>query len=147
MRFDLTPPNGTCYLAEEDQGAFVEVFQDWMGSILPAAEVWTRRVSTLSVPRTLRLADCTNSQALAFGVTAEIHSSPDRELTQAWGAAFALAGFDGVRFFVRHDPAQQHAGIAVFGPVGEAAWPITATNVITADLIIDVETRFGIRVR
>jgi hypothetical protein len=28
LRFDLASPNGTCYLAEEAIGAFIEVFQD-----------------------------------------------------------------------------------------------------------------------
>jgi hypothetical protein len=52
-----------------------------------------------------------------------------------------------VRFFVRHDPAQQRVGIALFGPTGEAAWPVASTVEITVDLIIEVERQFGIRVR
>jgi hypothetical protein len=147
LRFDLAAPRGTCYLAEEAVGAFVEAFQDWSGTILPAAEVLTRRISTLFVPDAVRLADCTNPRALAFGVTAEIHSSPDRSLTQLWAVAFAEAGFAGVGFFVRHDPAQQRRGIALFGQAGEASWPIASTSVIAAQLIIDVEARFGIRVQ
>jgi hypothetical protein len=55
---------------------------------------------------------------LAFGVTAEVHTSSDRSLTQEWAAAFAAAGFDGVRSFVRHDPGQRRIGIAIFGRVG-----------------------------
>lgn len=147
LRFDLARPKGTCYLAEEALGAFVEAFQDWTGSILPSAEISVRRISKLTVPSPMRLADCTSARALAFGVTAEIHASPDRTLTQAWAAAFDRAGFDGVRFFVRHDPAQRRVGIALFGPAGEAAWPVQASEAITTELIADVERHFGIRVR
>lgn len=147
MRFDLSRPHGTCYLAEEATGAFVEAFQDWAGTILPAAEVLTRRVSTVYAPGTMRLADCTDPRALGFGVTAEIHSSPDRSSTQRWATAFAEAGFAGVRFFVRHDPAQRRIGIALFGQEGEAAWPVAATSVITARLIIEINEQFGIRVQ
>ena len=28
MRFDLTPPGGTCYIAESDEGAFLEALQE-----------------------------------------------------------------------------------------------------------------------
>ncbi len=146
-RFHLDPPKGACYLAEEERGAFVEAFQDWMGAILPAVEVLTRRISTLSTPLPVRLADCTKPRALAFGVTGEIHASPDRTRTQAWAKAFDRAGFDGIRFLVRHDPAQQHVGVALFGAGGEVDWPITSTGFITAELMLEVEKQFGIRIR
>lgn len=147
LRFDLPFPMGTCYLAEEGIGAFVEAFQDWTGTIAPEEEISARRMSRLAAPRPMTIADCTNARALAFGVTAEIHASPDRRLTQVWAAALAQEGFDGIRFFVRHDPAQQRVGIAVFGAAGEVSWPIQATTSITHDFISDVERQFGIRVR
>lgn len=147
LRFDLSFPSGTCYLAEEDLGAFVEAFQDWTGAILPAAELAARRLSKLSVPHPMKIADCTDARALAFGVTAEIHSSPDRALTQAWATAFARQGFDGVRFLVRHDPAQLRTGIALFGPAGESSWPVRSTTAITPELLMNVEQQFGIKVR
>jgi hypothetical protein len=146
LRFDLSSPRGTCYVAEEGLGAFVEAFQDWTGAILPVAELAARRLSLLSVPHPMTIADCPNARALSFGVTAEIHSSPDRALTQAWASAFARDGFDGVRFFVRHDPAQLRTGVALFGLAGEIAWPARSTMAISAELLDNVEQQFGITV-
>jgi hypothetical protein len=95
----------------------------------------------------MMLADCANRHSLRFGVTAEIHSSPVRVLTQEWAAAFVTAGFDGVRFLLRHDPGQQEVGIALFGTAGQANWHVDATDVIVEGLISAAETQFGIRVR
>lgn len=145
LRFDLTAPRGTCYVAEEALGAFVEAFQG-LGVMIPREEILTRRVSTLAVPAPLTLADCTDPHARAFGVTAEIHSSVDRVLIQAWAAAFSATGFDGVRYLVRHDAAQRRVGFALFGSAGEAAWPVASTNVLDADLLLGVGNEFGIRV-
>ena len=145
-RFDLRPPLGTCYLAEEPVGAFIEVFQGFDEAV-PHADVRARRISTLSVPRVFRLADCANSLARRSGITGEIHSMTTRRQTQQWARAFADAGFDGIRFLVRHDPAQQRVGFALFGPAGEASWDAISTDEIGTAVIIDVERRFGIRVQ
>jgi RES domain len=145
-RFDLALPRGTCYLADEAAGAFIEACQE-PGVLIPADYLRHRRLSVLSVPRELHLADCTVSRARAFGITGEIHSSVARQRTQAWARAFAQTGFDGVRFLARHDPAQRQVGIALFGPAGEAAWPVLSTDDIAADLVLEVERRFGIRVQ
>lgn len=146
LRFDLAFPRGTCYLAEEDLGAFVEAFQDWTGTVIPRTEIDARRIASLRVPTPFRLADCTDPRVLRFGVTAEIHSSPERALTQAWAKALDLAGFNGVRFLVRHDPAQHRGGIALFGSAGEAPWHVDGIAAVPADLIDRARTRFGIEV-
>jgi hypothetical protein len=142
--FDLPHPDGTCYLAEEDLGAFVEALQG-SGSAIALAEIAVRSLSRLSVPTVVSLADCTESAAAAFGVTAELHASPDRQLTQGWARAFMDAGFHGIRYFVRHDPAQRQVGIALFGRAGGAGWELRATDPISADLIVRVQATFGIR--
>ena len=136
---------GTCYLAEQPTGAFVEAFQIY-GAVVRRPVVEARRVSILSVPRTALLADCTNARARAFGLTAEIHTMTTRRRTRIWAHAFAGAGFDGIRFLVRHDPSQRRVGIALFGPAGQTDWPVLATSEIGADLMLDVERLFGIRV-
>jgi hypothetical protein len=114
-RFDLPPPRGTCYLAESPLGAFVEVFREI--ALVFQAVVDARRVSTLRVPAAVRLADCT--RARAFGLTAEIHATEEYAATQRWAAAFAAAGFAGVRYLVRHDPSARSVGVALFGAAGE----------------------------
>jgi hypothetical protein len=90
------------------------------------------------------LADCTESSARSFGVTAAIHSSESYERTQEWAAAFADAGFGGVRYLVSHDPAQRLIGVALFGPSGAADQPVAATASIESELIVAARERFGI---
>lgn len=94
----------------------------------------------------LALADCTARRARAFGVTAALHSSDDYALAQAWAAAFARSGFDGVRYFVSHDPAQRLVGVALFGPEGAPDWPGGRPHAMGEDLIQRAERLFGIRV-
>ena len=53
-----------------------------------------------------------------FGVTAELASITPYDLPQQWAAAFARAGYQGVRYRVRHDPGGSRA-LALFGPAGE----------------------------
>ena len=92
-RFDLSEPQGTCYVAEDQLGSFVEVFTDV--TLVAEEEVEQRSLSALHVPRTLRLANCTDPASRSFGCTGEIHTIVDYDLTQRWGRAFASAGFDG----------------------------------------------------
>jgi hypothetical protein len=92
------------------------------------------------------LADCMSRLARAFGITAAIHSGEDYDRTQAWAAAFAPAGFDGVRYLVSHDPAQGYVGVALFGPAGAADWPVASTAPIDHELIREARWQFGIRV-
>jgi hypothetical protein len=143
-RFDLASPAGTCYLAEDAVGAFVEVFR--FTTIVPEIEVRERRLSTLRAPDGVVLANCAARRARAFGITAEIHTGPDYALTQVWAAAFATAGFDGVRYLLSHDPAQRCVGFALFGPGGRSTLPVHATDVIGRNLIDQARRRFGIRV-
>jgi hypothetical protein len=118
-RFDLAAPEGTCYLAEDPLGAFVEVFRDT--TTLASGDLALRRITQWRVLRDIRLADCSHRLARSFGVTAALHSSPDYRVTQDWARAFAAAGFDGIRYLVSHDPAQKLAGVALFGAAGEPA--------------------------
>jgi hypothetical protein len=143
-RFDLALPASTYYLAEDPLGAFVEVFR--FTTLVPEVEVQARRLSTLRAPDGVVLANCAARRARAFGITAASHTGEDYDLTQAWAAAFAAAGFDGIRYLLSHDPAQRCVGIALFGMGGLSALPVDATEVIGRDLVEQARRRFGIRV-
>lgn len=144
-RFDLPAPSGTCYLAEDPLGSFVEVFTDV--TLVAEADVDERKLAALHAPRSFKLADCTDERSRGFGCTGEIHTTVDYELTQEWARAFIDAGFEGVRYLVRHDPAQRRVGIALFGSAGEAEdWPKPRTEEINQGLLRDVARRFGIHV-
>lgn len=140
-RFDVQRPRGTCYLAEDPLGSFVEVLRD-VGTV-DQADVVARRLSSLSVPMNMVLADCTSARARSFGVTAAIHSTEDYAKTHRWARAFATAGFAGIRYLVSHDPSQRLVGVALFGDAGERAWLHEETP-IPPDLILAARDRFGI---
>jgi hypothetical protein len=135
--------DGTCYLAKDPAGCFLEVFR--FSNPIPAIEVEARRISRLEVPD-VRLADCSAGLSRSFGLTAEIHSTPDYALTQRWAAAFAAAGFDGIHYLLRHDPGQSLSGVALFGPAGPQLWPIFASEPIGPELLDEVKQRFGLQV-
>lgn len=112
---------------------------------MPEAEVETRRIAHLEPPPA-RLADCSSGLCRKFGLTGELHSTPEYALTQAWAAALANAGFDGIHYLLRHDPGQRLVGVALFGPAGEPSWPFTPGEPIGADIVSEAERRFGVRV-
>lgn len=148
-RFDLAgvPGMGTCYVAEDSLGAFIEVFRDFAGrGIIAEVDVDQRRASILKVPRDVAIADCMRSRARSFEVTAAIHSSEDYSLTQGWARAFLEAGFNGVRYRVSHDPSQRLLGVALFGPVGAQQWPVKDTDRISAQTRRQALARLGIRI-
>jgi hypothetical protein len=147
-RFDLHEPDGlgTCYFAEQPEGCFLEVFREF--STIPRPEIQVRHLAKIETERPLSVADCTTESARVWGITAEIHSSPDYQRTQDWATAFARAGFDGICYLLRHDPAQRLVGIALFGPENsQPGLPVTASEPIGTDLLQRVADRFGIYVK
>lgn len=145
-RFDLPKASGhgTCYLATDAVGCFLEVFR--YSNLLPETEVEFRRISQIEMSE-IHLADCTSGLSRMFGITGEIHSTSDYSVTQRWAAGFAQAGFDGIYYLLRHDPGQRLAGVALFGPAGLAPWPATPGKPIGPEILTEAEHRFGIRVR
>ncbi len=140
--FDLAGPDGTCYAAFDPAVAFIEVFYGFR--IVPTEELVDMVVSTMEAPSALRLADCTSPRAVAYGVTSELNTTVDYALTQRWAAALREAGFDGVRYWARHDPGRGPA-VALFGPAGQSEdHPEAATQPMDSALQADVSRRYGI---
>jgi hypothetical protein len=110
--------------------------------VVPRHELETRRICRIELPRGVRLADCTSESARVWGITAEIHSTPSYEATQRWAHSLAQAGFDGIRYLLRHDPAQRLAGVVLFGPY----LPGNPSQPIGDELIQEVRSRFGMQV-
>jgi RES domain len=120
-RFDLPKPRGTCYLADDEMGALLEV----LGPVAVVSAAWAKRFSIwqLGLPDECSAADTTVRAARGFGVTAELATMTPYDLPQRWAAAFAAAGYQGVRYRVRHDPGGSRA-LALFGAAGERKrWP------------------------
>jgi hypothetical protein len=143
-RFDLVSfgDHGTCYLAEREIGSFVETFRDTVPIAMLAIE--ERRTSEFFFPNELTVADCTSRAARGFGITAELHSGRDYSRPQAWATALALEGFDGIRYFVSHDPAQDLVGIALFGSAGDVPTESRPRD-IDRGVLAAAELEFGLR--
>ncbi len=80
-----------------------------------------------------------------IGLTAEIHSTTNYNLTQGWALAFQEAGYDGIRYKARHDPRGKLVSIALFSstkPPRSAA----KTTAVPVNLIHEASTTFAITV-
>ena len=142
-RFDLDPPRGTCYLADDEVGALLEV----LGPVTVVSPSWARRLSMwhLGLPNQCSAADITVRAARGFGVTAELASITPYAIPQQWAAAFAAAGHQGVRYRVRHDPGGGRA-LALFGPRGERRWPRGRRQQVGGLLLARLASEAGITV-
>jgi hypothetical protein len=148
-RFDPTDTGmGACYLAEAPLGAWVEVFRK--RQLLPEVEIAHRSLLAVTLKRDLRLADLTARRALSFGITASIGANEQYDESHTFAAQALEDGFDGVRYLVRHDPAQKLYGLALFAQAGtpdpgDQQWPTDSGSVPDA-LVRDAERLFGYRV-
>lgn len=145
-RFNLAD-SGTCYLAEEPIGAFVEKFGRLLrpGGVIPEPLVDAQLLSRLRPPKA-EVVDLADPKVLGLaGLTAEIHATTDYGLTQSWATALRDAGYAGIRYKARHDPRGQLVSIALFGSVKPPkAAPKTTT--VPVDLIHEASTTFAITV-
>ncbi len=149
-RFDPVDTGyGACYLAERPLGAWVEVFRKRV--LLPEDEVAVRSLLSVRLGRDVRLADLTSRRALTYGVTASIGSGESYDASQRFAGEAIAAGYDGVRYLVRHDPAQKLYGYALFAPAGapdshDALWPAGDDRPIPDHVVQDAARLFGYRV-
>lgn len=118
-RFDLTEPDGTCYLAMNEISALLEVIgPDLERGAISARFLSDRSLRKLRVPEEQELSNLTSRQAVRFGVTTEISTVVPYGCPQAWAAKLRAVGSEGVVYWARHDPAHGEA-VALFAPHGE----------------------------
>jgi hypothetical protein len=94
-RFDLEPPEGTCYFATDLYAAIREASR--LGPVTPR---WVAdREVRVAAPseRNPRLAATTRQEAGRFGMTTELVTLVPYDLPRSWAAAFRAHGFDGIR--------------------------------------------------
>jgi hypothetical protein len=138
---------GACYVAER---AIADLLESYKGvTVVAEQDVASKAHFTAVLEAELKLADCCAVGPLGFGINAEIHSTTNYALTQAWATAFALAGFAGVRYLCRSDPAMDLVGYALFDRAGKSAaglWPAGHDQPIGEPLLREAE-EYGLRIR
>ena len=124
-RFDLPAPRGTCYVAFDVRTAIRETVGEALATlgVISNAFAAERSLSTLRVPGIHVLADTCAESAAEFGLTRELCSMTPYDVPHAWAVAFD-AEFDGIRYQTRFTTGATANAAAVFGPAGEAPWPV-----------------------
>jgi hypothetical protein len=121
-RFDLAPPDGTCYLAFAPCTAIREaagetlVQAGWVSAVFAA----DRCVSRLTAPRTTTLADTSHDDAAQYGLTCELGTITPYTLARVWAQAFAQT-FRGLVYQSRFTTGSTRA-VALFHAGGVADW-------------------------
>lgn len=105
-RFNLDPPNGTCYLAVDEETALRE------------------RLGP-KVQRGGRVADTCHKLAAQFGMTREVATYTGREyrLTRLWANKFHEYGLRGVLYESRFTTVARANAFALFDTEGAKSWP------------------------
>lgn len=139
-RFDLDPPEGTCYLATDAFAAIREATR-----LGPVSTIWLadRELRRVTAPDPgARLAATTRQAAGRYGVTTELATVVPYDLPRRWAAAFRAVGFDGIRHQLRHDQRARPSGVALFGQAGSAdlddgtATPLTVASLKAAGVAV-----------
>ncbi len=142
-RFDLEAPHGTCYVAQEDLAALLEVIGSGpvTHNFLAA-----RRLRMLFLPKPWDIADTCSRSATRFGITAEIGIGLPYDVSQAWAARLSEAGSDGVSYWLRHDPGRAR-GYALFAEAGEKTrWRRGRERMITGRLLVRLRLEYGVEI-
>lgn len=138
-RFDLEPPDGTCYFAVDEYAAVREatrlgpVTHEWVGA---------REIRVIETDGNTRLAAITRKAAGGYGVTGELVTLVPYDLPREWAAAFRSRGFDGIRHPLRHDNRARPSGVSLFGPAGAA----TRHDGARIPLVVDLVEAMGVQV-
>jgi hypothetical protein len=122
-RFDLAPPWGTLYAADDVETAVRERLRERVvahGVVSPALAA-TFEVSAIE-PGPARCAHVSDARAARHGVTRELVTMLDYEVPRAWAAWAHREGFDGVRYASRFTTGSANAW-ALFGEAGQAERP------------------------
>lgn len=121
-RFNLSPPMGTCYLANSDDVAAREsIGPDIARSgVVTTTFLEGRVVSSLTLAESIVAAHVSSDEAFPFGVTGELCSMETYHVPRQWAHGLHDSGFEGIWYHPRFSPGAGARAIAVFGPAGEA---------------------------
>lgn len=122
-RWELAAPQGTCHTGTGTSAALWERFgPDYHDlGFVPQDAVERISVTFVKLDTGNRIADLQGPKAPSLGVTNELSTTSDYELTRAWAEGVWSAGWDGVKAASRFAP--EHSVVALFGPAGPAKRP------------------------
>jgi hypothetical protein len=117
-RFDLSPPNGTCYF-----GSHVEVaVRERLGVTLVSAgfisAVEAGRMVVARLHLDMTVADTTDQAATSYGITRELGTIVPYTLPQRWATALHAAGHAGLAYWPRFSVGGDLYAVGLFGPAG-----------------------------
>lgn len=125
-RFDLHPPDGTCYLATDVQTAIRERVGKKISKadLVPETFVASMEVVTLQLPYCADLANTGHKRAADWGTIRELGSAPydDYSKTARWAAAFKKAGYKGILYGSRFTSISAATAIAFFDKAASKTW-------------------------
>lgn len=142
-RFDVVPPDGTCYFANRPIVAALERVGRFTAQRkpVPVDLVDGRVVTSVAVAvlpgRAVNLVG--KRAATEFGVTGELFTMSDYSVPQAWADAIHQVGHAALVYTPRFSP--QGRAIAVFGPMGAQPKPTVVSQPLR-----DVLERDGVSV-
>lgn len=144
-RFDLTTPDGTCYVALKATTALLEALR-FRHSPIDFSDIKNRRIWKLQLPKDFKLAKLTVSGAFGFGVTKTVSAGDSYSTSQKLAATLFAADFEGVFYIARHPPNEGHFSIALFDKEGERNdWSKTTGEEITGKYLRLLKT-YGVEV-
>lgn len=148
-RFDLAAPEGASYWALQPVVSVLETLARRPIRTLPSDLLERYALCEATLPDDLdKIANVPVKAARRFGLTAEIHTTDNRNLTRSWAQAWFAAGFRAVIALPRHDVTGRHRTLTLWGPQGEHqpygwTWHVTTGPVGS---VVDDLDRWGIRV-
>ncbi len=113
-------------------------------------EIEVRALTATRLASERRVADLTSRRAAEFGIDNAYSASADYRPSQELAALLFDAGFEGVRYKIRHDPAQGLEALALFHSAPGEHPELFATqkaSPIPIDVIELAEREFGITVQ
>lgn len=126
-RFDLDPPDGTCYFADTAAATVRERIGPDLAThgIIAMSLVSGRVISTLTVTTDIRAANLDSDRAAdQYGITAELMTMTPYDVPRGWARTLHRAGFDAIKGRLRFSLSNAH-GLALFGPAGPRHhWPV-----------------------
>lgn len=148
-RYDLPAPQGTSSWALHPEAAFLETLARRPTRLVAAEHLDRYRIAEAPLPGVLEAANLPVRAARRFGLTAEIHTTTDYQVTRTWAERLNQSAHRAVIGIARHDVTARLRILALFDTAGEHAaygwtWSIRSSPI--GDELIARMGTWGIRV-